>query len=120
RPPFLNEEEALHWARRSIDFAFQCAADVISLIPTRAGNGAMDTLAAIAEFSQPQLATVEAALEYGVRLGKGRVFVALWDLERFSTCSSCFAARAERLRDMNMKQVVVPPVRCSYCAAVGC
>src|SRR5262245_13937899 len=42
QPPFLDEAEALAWARRSIDFAFDCDASVVSLIPTRPGNGALE------------------------------------------------------------------------------
>ena len=42
--PFLSEEESLDWACRSVEFAFDCGASVVSLIPTRAGNGALDAL----------------------------------------------------------------------------
>ena len=42
RPPWLSEEEGVEWANRSLDFAFDCGASVCSLIPTRAGNGAME------------------------------------------------------------------------------
>ena len=44
RPPWLSEEEGLEWAKRSLDFAFDCGPSVCSLIPTRAGNGAIDAL----------------------------------------------------------------------------
>ena len=108
KPPFLDEAEALHWARRSIDFAFTCGAGVVSLIPTRAGNGALDALA----FSPPKLATLEAALDYGIGLQRGRVFADLWDLERFSECGACFPARRERLQQMNARQTAVPRPTC--------
>ena len=44
KPPFMREEEALDWAERSLDFAFDCGATAATLIPTRAGNGAMEEL----------------------------------------------------------------------------
>src|SRR5262249_9622205 len=46
RPPWLSEEEGVEWAKRSLDFAFDCGTSVCSLIPTRAGNGAMEALTA--------------------------------------------------------------------------
>ena len=115
KPPFLDESAALHWARRSVDFAFTCGAAVVSLIPTRAGNGAMDALAASGDFAPPKLATLEAALDYGIGLQRGRVFADLWDLEKFSQCAACFPARRERLQQMNARQSVIPRVSCPAC-----
>src|SRR5262249_19532508 len=86
KPPFLDETGALLWARRSLDFAFDCGASVCSLIPTRSGNGALDALALRGEFSPPRLATLEAAAAYGVGLHRGRVFADLWNLEELSLC----------------------------------
>ena len=112
KPPFLDEAEALYWAQRSLDFAFDCGAEVAALIPTRGGNGALEALAARGEFSPPKLATLEAAADYGVGLGRGRVFADLWDLERFSDCGKCFSARQTRLLGMNMTQEVAARVAC--------
>ncbi len=115
KPPFLRESEAVEWAERSIRFAFNCGATAVSLIPTRPGNGALDALQARGEFAPPRLSTVEAALEAGVHLAAGRVFADLWDLERFSTCTHCYPARLARLREMNMRQVLLPKVPCGNC-----
>jgi len=113
KPPFMDEAQALYWAQRSIDFAFTCGATVVSLIPTRAGNGALEALAARGEFSPPRLDTLEQALAYGVGLGRGRVFADLWDLERFADCQVCFEARRERLLAMNLGQVTPSGISCS-------
>lgn len=115
KPPFLDEVEALYWAERSLDFAFKCGATVAALIPTRAGNGALDELARQGEFTPPQLATLEAATAYGLGLQRGRVFADLWDLEQFSTCAHCFPARATRLHEMNLGQTIPPPIQCAHC-----
>jgi radical SAM enzyme (TIGR01210 family) len=115
RPPWLSEEEGLEWAKRSLDFAFECGASVCSLIPTRAGNGAMEALARSGEFAPPCLSSLESALEYGLRLGAGRVFADLWDIEQFSRCESCSADRIARLRRMNAEQGVLPPLPCDRC-----
>jgi archaeosine synthase beta-subunit len=117
KPPFLDEPSALEWARRSIDFAFDCGATVASLIPTRLGNGAMEALAAQGQFTPPKLATLEAALDYGIGLGRGRVFADLWDLEPFSTCKACFGARQERLCQIDLAQVFKPRIVCAECGA---
>jgi len=116
KPPFLDEAEALYWAQRSLDFAFDCGAAVAALIPTRPGNGALEALARRGEYSPPRLATLEAAAAYGVGLGRGRVVADLWDLQRFSACSRCFEARQARLRALNLQQEVPAPIRCARCA----
>jgi hypothetical protein len=116
KPPFLDETGALEWARKSVDFAFDCGAGVVSLIPVRLGNGALEALARLGEFSSPELATLEKAGSYGVGLGRGRVFVDLWDLEQFSRCPACLPARLSRLRQMNATQQVPAAVHCPSCA----
>ena len=113
--PFVPAREALDWALRSVDFAFDCGAAVVSLIPTRSGNGAMDALEERGDFSPPDLAALEEAAVSALALRRGRVLADLWDLERFSRCDACFAARANRLRAMNLAQAVPPPVSCRVC-----
>lgn len=115
RPPFLSEAEGLEWAMRSVDYAFDCGAAVCTLIPTRAGNGALERLAEEGQFAPPSLASLEAALAYSISQRRGRVFADLWDLERFASCPSCFPQRATRLRKMNLEQVVPPAVVCEAC-----
>lgn len=116
KPPFMDEGEALEWAVRSTQFAFDCGAEVVSLIPTRFGNGALEVLAAQGQFAPPRLATLEAALEQGISLRRGRVFADTWDLEKFSDCPKCLAARDARLKQMNLGQQVMPPFRCERCS----
>ena len=87
----------------------------MSLIPTRSGNGALDALAERQEFSEPSLAMLEEAAEFGVRLNQGRVFADLWDLERFGHCPACLPARRQRLERMNLEQIVPPTVVCGSC-----
>ena len=121
RPPFLLEEaEAQHWAKRSIDFAFDYGASVASFIPTRGGNGAMEALASLGQFAPPRLANLEDAVEYGIGLRRGRVFADLWDLEKFSQCAACCDARRQRLKRMNLGQQVEPAVRCEACGPPAC
>ena len=74
------------WLLRSVDAAFACGASVVSLVPTRPGNGAMEALADGRTFRAPDLDDIERsfALALDHARGRGRVFVDLWDLERFA------------------------------------
>jgi radical SAM enzyme (TIGR01210 family) len=115
QPPFMRSEDVAHWTERALDFAFDHHASAITVIPTRAGNGAMDRLQQSGEFSPPNMAMLEAAASYGISLQRGRVFADLWDLERLRTCEACFDKRASRLREMNLQQRVIPSVACNRC-----
>lgn len=117
QPPFLPPAEAVEWAVRSVEFAFDCGAGVAVLIPTRFGNGALEALAAAGLFTPPRLATIEAALDQSLRPARGRVFADLWNLEEFSDCPACFPARRARLERINWEQTTCPPVVCRYCGA---
>jgi archaeosine synthase beta-subunit len=119
KPPFIvDDEEALYWAKQSLDFAFDAGARAVSLIPTRAGNGAMDELEARGEFAMPRLETLEAAADYGLKSARGRVFVDLWDVQRLSACRACFNQRVSRLNEMNLRQSISPHVACERCGGV--
>jgi len=83
-----------------------------TVIPVRAGNGAMDLLKETGNFSLPDIHSLEKVLEYGVGLNAGRVFADLWDLHLFSSCSKCFDRRARRLNEMNLGQKISDPVSC--------
>lgn len=79
RPPFLSEQEGIYWAKRSIEFAFSAGVECCSIIPVRAGNGAMDLLMEKGDFSPPDIRSLEKVLEYGISLKAGRVFADGWD-----------------------------------------
>jgi radical SAM enzyme (TIGR01210 family) len=115
KPPFLNEAEGLEWAVKSAEFAFASGVEVLSLIPTRAGNGALDRLRKAGEFAPPRLPTLERAQEAVLGLRRGRVFADTWDLEQFSTCAACFEQRRQRLHQMNRQQIVPRRIGCRLC-----
>jgi radical SAM enzyme (TIGR01210 family) len=117
KPPFVHEREAVGLAVRGVRFAFDCGADVVSLIPTRPGNGALERLIETGHFTPPRLETFEAATEEALGISSGRVFADTWDLERFASCRVCFPERLERLRRMNLSQRSLPQVACSTCQA---
>lgn len=118
RPPFLSEKEGIEWALRSIEFAFEAGVQCCSVVPTRSGNGIMQRLERDGHFQPPSIKSIETVLEEAlqmeeVRREEGRVFMDLWDLERFYECDTCGPRRRERLRQMNLTQETRPPVSCS-------
>jgi radical SAM enzyme (TIGR01210 family) len=113
--PFLSPDESEVWATRSLAFAADCGAGASSVIPTRGGNGAMEALEQPPV--PPRLDALERVVESGLNDGRMRVFADLWDVERFFTCE-CSPARAARLRAMNDRQVVPPPIHCACDALI--
>lgn len=113
RPPFLSESEGVEWALRSIEFAFDAGVECCSVVPTRAGNGIMDQLSRTGRFHPPEIPSIETVLAHGIEMGRGRVLMDLWDVERFFDCTTCGPARRERLEFMNLRQEVLPPVICT-------
>ncbi|VAW24389.1 hypothetical protein MNBD_BACTEROID01-1919 [hydrothermal vent metagenome] len=113
RPPFLSEQEGVLWAKKSIDYAFNTGVSAATVIPVRAGNGAMDVLSAGNYFEQPGIRSLENVIEYGIRMNAGPVFADLWDIGHFSTCDKCLAMRKGRLTQMNLHQEIPPQVNCS-------
>ena len=113
-PPFIAPEEQDEWLLQSLDAAFACEASVVSLVPTRSGNGTMETLAKMGMFRPPGLEDIERtfALALTHAAGRGRVFVDLWDLDRFAHCNRCLAGRYARLEAMNLQQAVLAPCPC--------
>lgn len=111
RPPFVPDGERLAWMQRSVRLAFDAGSEVVSLIPTRLGNGALEALGA----REPSLGELEDALDFALSLRAGRAFADTWDFERFAQCSRCANARRERLARMNLAQKAEARVNCPQC-----
>ena len=111
-PPFINETEAEQWAKKSIDFAFDCGVECCVIIPTRGGNGIMEQLQKEGLFTPPRIESLEYVLEYGIQRNSGRVFADLWDIEEFSPCKKCSQQRVQRMQTMNLNQLIYPKVDC--------
>ena len=72
KPPFMSEQEGLEWAVKSAEYAFVAGVEVVSLIPTRAGNGAMDQLMAAGEFSLPGSRLWKRHRKHGLEFTRGQ------------------------------------------------
>ena len=104
KPPFQQRDEALEWALRTVDEAFTAGASVVSLIPTRTGNGAMEALQEMGLFSEPSLELLEIVMRESLARRRGRVFADVWDLGRFHAGPD-LPARKARLESANRTQV---------------
>jgi uncharacterized Fe-S cluster-containing MiaB family protein len=116
-PPGIAGEEQDEWLGKSVDAAFACGATAVSLVPTRGGNGAMEALSAAGAFREPRLADIERSVSSVLSRAPKRIFVDLWDLERFSDCPVCFERRRARLQTMNLEQRVERAVACLRCGS---
>jgi archaeosine synthase beta-subunit len=113
--PFVSRQDQHDWVLRSVRTAFDCGASVVSLIPTRSGNGAMDALESAGQFVRPTLADLEEAFDAALPLSRGRVFADLWNIERLASCRTCLPSRVARLKAMNLAQGVLARVECPSC-----
>jgi radical SAM enzyme (TIGR01210 family) len=118
RPPFLSESEGIYWAERSLDFAFSTGVECCTVIPVRAGNGALDLLLEKGHFAPPDIHSLETVLEYGIKLNAGRVFADVWNLGLFSSCRKCIDQRTNRLIAMNLSQKIISRDKCT-CDLLG-
>jgi radical SAM enzyme (TIGR01210 family) len=119
-PPFVPHDQQDYWLSQSIDLAIDCGSTVVSLIPLRTGNGAVDAFVANGLARPPAMADIErgAAIALGRAAGtSARVFVDLWDLPRFSSCAHCVDRRLARLDRINRTQRDAPAVICRRCGA---
>ena len=65
------------------------------------------------DFNLPSIYSLETVLEYGIKLGNGRVFADVWDLGLFSNCKRCINKRINRLTNMNLSQRITNQVVCT-------
>jgi radical SAM enzyme (TIGR01210 family) len=119
--PFLRRQEWADATRTSIDVSFRAGADVVSLIPTRLGNGAMEELQRQGQFSPPTFEDLEMAIEdflegeEGSAPSSGIVLADLWNADALVVPPCCGAARIERLQSMNLLQRNLPLPPCPSC-----
>jgi len=100
--PFVPPAETVEWAVRSVEYALDRGAEVVTLIPVRAGNGELDRLQRAGDFVPPALARLEEALERSLELDRGVVLADLWDVDRLAACQVCAPERVTRLERMNL------------------
>lgn len=113
--PHVAIEESIEWTLRTVDYAVERGASVVSIIPVRGGNGELERLEALGDFTPPTLAQLEESLELCLQFPDTVVTADLWDADRFARCEDCKSARIERLQRMNLSGSIESRIACHVC-----
>jgi len=113
--PFVPPDESVDWTVRTVEYAAERGASVVSIIPVRGGNGEMERLAGIGAFTPPTLSELEMALDRCLSLSGTVVTADVWDADRLAACDHCRRERLERLRRVNITGEVYARVACLAC-----
>jgi len=117
--PYVGPEESVAWTVRTVAYAVERGAAVVSIIPVRGGNGEMERLRALGLFTPPTLAQLEEAVDLCLQFTGGVVTADLWDVKRLTSCVSCASERIERLRHINVTGRAQPRIACAVCGGGG-
>lgn len=110
QPPPLGPDQSLGKCVASIRWSAQRGVRHCSIIPSRAGNGAMEQLMQEGTFRPPTLGQLELSLEHALECvedckSEMVVTVDLWDAEKLDgACRACRSQRIARLSEMNARQ----------------
>jgi radical SAM enzyme (TIGR01210 family) len=113
--PHIPVEESVEWTVRTAQYAAERGASVVSIIPVRGGNGEMERLGAIGQFTPPTLAQLEEAIDRCLKFTDCVVTADLWDVDRLRACEQCRSVRIERLRRANVTGRPQPMAPCAMC-----
>ena len=113
--PYVPVAESVAWTVRAVEYAVQRGASIVSIIPVRGGNGEMERLQALGEFTPPTLAQLEDTLDDCSHIKTAVVTVDTWDLDRLAACEHCSAERVDRLGCVNQSGSVLPRIACRAC-----
>ncbi len=113
--PFVPAQESVVWTVRTVEYAVERGASVVSIIPVRGGNGELERLQALGDFTPPTLSELEGAVNECAQFTSTVVTADLWDVERLPACGHCRAGRIERLRRVNLTGRAEPRVPCLVC-----
>jgi radical SAM enzyme (TIGR01210 family) len=115
--PYVPAEAAVEWTVRTVEYAVERGAAVVSIIPVRGGNGELERLESLGHFTRPTLAQLETAVDRCVGFRPSVVTADVWDASLLPGCTDCQTRRIERLRQMNVSGCLEPPIPCQTCRA---
>ncbi len=113
--PYVDRDESVAWTLRTVEYAVERGAAIVSIIPVRGGNGEIERLQALGHFTPPTLSQLEDALDATMHLRSTVVTADLWDAERLVVCKACGPTRIERMRRMNLTGRAEARVTCAQC-----
>jgi hypothetical protein len=100
---------------RTVEYAVEHGASVVSIIPVRGGNGEIERLQGLGQFTLPTLPQLEQALDLCRQFASTVVTADLWDVERLPACGQCGTERIERMRRLNASANAEAPIVCAQC-----
>jgi archaeosine synthase beta-subunit len=115
--PYVPVDETVAWTVRTVEYAVERGASVVSIIPVRSGNGELERLEGLGHFTPPTLLQLEESLDLSLRFTSAVVTADLWDTDRLSACEHCRPDRVERLRRVNVSGRAESRVSCGACEA---
>jgi radical SAM enzyme (TIGR01210 family) len=115
QPPFVPAEEAVASAIETVEFAWDCGARLVAVIPTRATTKIVREWQRSGQFTEPRIEQLEQVMESLLPRARGLLTVDTWDLERFTSCGDCSGLRRSRLESMNLSQSMLPGITCPHC-----
>jgi len=113
--PYVPAGEMVEWTVRAVEHAAARGAGRIAIIPVRGGNGELERLEALGDFTPPTLVQLETVLEHCLSCA-AVVTADLWDVARLRGCEACRGQRVKRLELMNLTGRAAPFVTCAVCA----
>jgi radical SAM enzyme (TIGR01210 family) len=113
--PYVGVEESIEWTVRTVEYAVDHGAGVVSVIPVRGGNGELERLQALGHFTPPALWQLEESLEKCLHFSDAVVIADLWDARALAACEDCSSARIDRLRRINASGEFEARIACSIC-----
>jgi radical SAM enzyme (TIGR01210 family) len=113
--PYVGTDKSVAWTVRTVEYAVERGAFVVSIIPVRGGNGEMERLQALGQFTPPTLSQLEDALDGCLQFTSSVVTADLWDAERLPGCEQCGSERIARLQRLNVTGRAEPRIACTMC-----
>ncbi|HXI97365.1 MAG TPA: hypothetical protein VNG73_00355 [Gemmatimonadaceae bacterium] len=115
--PYVPVDETVEWTIRTVEYAIERGASVVSIIPVRGGNGELERLQGLGRFTPPTLSQLEESLDLSLKFTSAVVTADLWDVDRLPACEPCRTERVERLQRANLSGRVQSRVSCGACGA---
>ena len=115
--PYVPVDESVAWTVRTVEYAVERGASVVSIIPVRGVNGELERLEGLGHFTPPTFSQLEESLDLSLQFTSAVVTADLWDVDRLHACEHCRAQRVERLRRLNLSGRAESRVSCSFCGA---
>jgi radical SAM enzyme (TIGR01210 family) len=115
--PYVPVDETVAWTVRTVEYAVERGASVVSIIPVRGGNGELERLQGLGHFAPPTLLQLEESLDLSLQFTSAVVTADVWDVDRLPACEHCRAERVERLRRVNVSGRAESRVSCGFCGA---